>query len=73
MKFEINQEVMELRSGRRCIVIATKKEAGSNTYDHTDNKKRFPLENKDYLTAMKTADKQLGEEMHVDEHQLFAL
>lgn len=73
MKFEINQEVMELKSGRRCIVVATKKEAGSNAYDHTDNKKRFPMEHKDYLVAVKNSEKELGEEFHVDEHQLFAL
>lgn len=73
MKFKINQEVRELKSGKKCVVIATKKERGTKTHDHTDNIEVFPENFKDYLIAEKISEKELGDKSSVDEHELFAL
>ncbi|MFC6267678.1 hypothetical protein [Frigoriflavimonas asaccharolytica] len=73
MKFEINQEVMELKSGKRCIILATKDQKGKKNREALDNSEVFPDDHKDYMIAIKVSEKELGQEMHVDEHQLFAL
>lgn len=73
MKFEINQEVMELKSGKRCIILATKDKKGKINRESLNKDEVFPDNHKDYLIAIKVSEKELGQEMHVDEHQLFAL
>ena len=73
MKFKINQEVRELKTGKRSVIIATKKERGTETHDHTDNREIFPENFKDYLIAEKISERELGEKSSVDEHELFEL
>ena len=47
MKFKINDEVVEIASGKRCIVVATKKEGWNKKVDPFNRKQVFPNNNTD--------------------------
>ncbi|MGV2449132.1 hypothetical protein [uncultured Chryseobacterium sp.] len=70
MKFKINQEVLEVASGKRCIVVATKEEPWKKTIDPYNRKEVYPKNNADYIVLIKVDENEYKGEMHVYEKQL---
>ena len=70
MKFKINQEVIEMASGKRCIVVATKEEPWKKKLDPFNRKEVYPDNNSDYIILIKIDENDYKGEMHVSEVQL---
>ncbi|OVE61798.1 hypothetical protein [Chryseobacterium mucoviscidosis] len=70
MKFKINEEVLEIASGKKCIVVATKEEPYTHTYNQ---KEMYPPNNFDYIVLIKIDTNQYKGEMYVYEHQLIKI
>ncbi|MCI3935707.1 hypothetical protein MQX03_00745 [Chryseobacterium aahli] len=70
MKFKINQEVLEIASGKKCIVVATKEEPWRKTVDPYNRKEVYPENNADYIVLIKIDENEYKGEMHVYEQQL---
>jgi len=70
MKFKINQEVLEMASGKKCIVVATKEEPWKKSVDPYNRKEVYPTDDFDYIVLIKVGENDYKGEMNVYEQQL---
>ncbi|GAB0156514.1 hypothetical protein CHRYSEOSP005_17790 [Chryseobacterium sp. Alg-005] len=70
MKFKINQEVIEMASGKKCVIKGTKEEPWRKTIDPYNRKEVYPIGNADYIVLIKVGENDYKGEMHVYENQL---
>lgn len=70
MKFKLGEEVIELASGKKCIIVASKEEPWKKTLDPYNRNEVYPNNNSDYIVLIKINDNEYKGEMHVYENQL---
>jgi len=70
MKFKTGDEVIELASGKTCVVVASKDDSWKKTLDPYNRKEVFPDDHFDYIVLIKIGKNHYKGEMHVFESQL---
>lgn len=70
MKYKINDEVTEIASGNRCLIVATKESPWKNPANPYNLKEIFPEKGKDYLVLVKRSNNEYNGQMHLFEHQI---
>lgn len=70
MKFKLGEEVVELASGKICLVVATKNEPWVKSNDPFMRKEVFAKEGFDYLLLIKVGDGNYSGELDAMEYQL---